>query len=920
MSLRSRIKTWWKAVSRPTALDRDVQEELEFHIASYAEDLMRSGVPRHEALRQARAQLGSIAAGKENCRAAWGTRVVDSLSADLRFAARMLFKSPGFAAIAIGSLALGIGVNTVIFTVAQHVLLDRLAVPHPEQLRLLNWTEPSNGIVEEMWGEFDNEPGGGERSTSFSYPVYQQLRSQNRQMQSLFAFKPLYRQTVTVNGRAEAVDAELVSGNYYSSLGVQPALGRGIQESDDGEVGSGPVVVISDAFWTNHFGRSPDAIGKTIFVNTVPMTIVGVNPPGFTGAFSAQGNPSIVFPFSMQPVAAPPEFDSSGSKSLLTNKTLWWVLVMGRVQPGSSDSTTAASLNVALSSAVRATMPLKKDAPLPRLLLFDGSRGQNAMAEDLGKPIWVLMGLAGLVLLLACANLANLLLARASARQREMSVRLALGAGRSRILRQILTENLMLSLLGGAAGLLLAFAVRNAIPHMMSTAWEPPAFSAQFDWRIFAFALAISIVTGLVFGLAPAFESTRVQVSSGLKDSAQTATHRRRGIAGKSIVVVQVALSVLLVVGAGLFVQTLFNLGHSNLGFQPDHLLLFGVEPPQARYPGPATNPLFRLIEQKLAAIPGVDSVSVIREPLISGSVSNNTFLPEGEQRKPEGKNPSALTNAVGERFFSTFAIPIIAGRGFNATDTASSQSVAVVSDSLAKKFFPGKDPIGRTFEVGFHNPLRIQIVGICKDAKYADLRRPPEPTFYTPYWQDKNGVGHATFALSTRMDSASIVPALRRAMQSVDQNLPLLDIRTQNEQIAATVRSERIFADLTAGFGALALVLACIGIYGTLAFSVSRRTNEIGIRMALGAHSGQVMRMVLSEAAWIALLGVVAGLLAALGLGRLVDSMLYGLKPWDPATLGAAAALLLAVALGASWTPARRAASIEPMQALRHE
>ncbi len=919
MSLRSRIGTWWRAVAKSETLDRQVQEELEFHLESYAEDLMRSGVPREEAMRRARAEMGSLAAGREKCRAAWGPRFVDELWADLRYALRMLARSPGFSAIAVGSLALGIGANTVLFTAAQHMLLDRLVVPHPEQLRLLGWTEPHGGIVESMWGWYDDLPDGGDESTSFSYPVYQQMRKQSSGMESLFAFKPLDQQTVTVDGHAEAVNAEMVSGNYYSSLEVWPQLGRSIQESDDGSPGSGPVVVISDRFWVKEFAGSPDVIGKTILVNVTPMTIVGVNPRGFTGAYSAQETPDIFLPFSMQPAVAPQNFAESASPSLLTNTNLWWVLVMGRMKPGLSDQTAAASLNVLLDAAVRATMPVKHDSQMPKLLITDGSRGQNPAAEGLAKPIYVLLGLGGFVLLLACANLANLLLARASARQREMSVRLALGAGRWRILRQMMTESLMLSLLGGAAGLLLAYGVRNAIPRMMSNAWEPQAFRARFDWRIFGFAAGISIVTGLIFGLAPAWEATRVQVSSSLKDAGQTATHQRRGLAGKTIVVVEVALSMLLVVGAGLFVQTLIRLGHARLGFRPDHLLLFELQPPQTHYPGAANIPLYRQLEEKLAAIPGIRSVALTSDPLIAGNVSQYTFVPEGQQRKPEG-NPVVLFNDVGESFFSTYGVPIVAGRGFNAADTETSRKVAVVNESLAKKYFPNQNPIGRTFEAGLHDPIRIEIVGVCGDAKYDRVRKDPEPTFYAPYRQNKDGIQEATFALATRLDAKTLAPTLRQVVQSVDRNLPLLDIRTQDEQIAASMQNERIFANLTAAFGVLALILACIGIYSIMAWMVSRRTHEIGIRMALGARSEQVQGMVLHEAAWMTLSGVAAGMAAALALGRVVASLLYGLKSWDPLTFAASATLLILVALGASWIPARRAARVDPIRALRHE
>lgn len=919
MSLRSRITTWAKGVFRRRELNRQVSEELQFHIESYAADLMRSGMGSDEAMRRARTELGSFAVRKEDCRAAWGTRFFDELGDDLRYAWRMLIKNPGFAAIAVGSLALGIGANTVIFTIAQHLLLDRLNVPHPEELRLLGWSEPNNGVVQTMWGEFDDMPGGGQRSTSFSYPVYQQLRKQSTGMESLFAFKPLDRETVNVDGRPETVGAELVSGNYYPSLDVHPQLGRGIQDSDDGAIGSGPVVVISDRFWTKEYGRSTEVIGRTLLVNTTPMTIVGVNPRGFTGAYSAQVGPDLFFPFSMQPVVAPQDFGGPEPGSLLTSGDFWWVLVMSRIKPDVSDQTATASLNVVLNAAVRGTMSVKNDTQVPRLVMTDGSRGQNPLAEYLVKPIYVLLGLSGLVLLLACVNLANLLLSRASARQREMSVRLALGAGRWRILRQMMTESLMLSLLGGAAGLGLAYGVRNAIPKMMSSAWESPQFAARFDWRIFGFAVGLSILTALVFGLGPAWAATRVQVISSLKDSTHTATRRRDGLAGKTIVVVEVALSMLLLIGAGLFVQTLIHLGRAHLGFRPDNLLLFGIEPPQNRYPNAATTPLYRRLETRLATIPGVQSVTLTSVPLISGEMTTHTFIPEGQERKPE-VNPSVLMNNVGTNFFSTFGIPIVAGRGFEASDTVTSKKVAVVNEKLAKKYFPGINPIGRTFETGFHEPYRIEIVGVCGDAKYDRVDKDPEPSYYSPYWQDKHGVPNATFALATHLDAKTFAPALLRAVQSEDKNLPLLDIRTQNEQIAASLQQQRIFANLTSAFGALALTLACIGIYGIMAWTVSRRTFEIGIRMALGARTAQVRRMVLREAWWLTFVGVAAGVAGGLVLSQVVRSMLYGLKAWDPATFIGAAALLILVALGASWIPAARAAGVDPIRALRHE
>ena len=920
MSLRSRVRTWWRAVRHDDAVGAQVEEELGFHIESRAEDLMRGGMSRDEALRRAKAELGSLAAARENSRQAWGTRWIDEVRGDLRHAVRLLAKSPGFTLIAIGSLALGIGANTVIFSAAQHMLLDRLDVPHPEQLRLLGWTEPKDGVVQTMWGSSDDVPGGGERATSFSYPVYQQLRKENQQLADICAFKEPQQMAATIHGQTDAITGEMVSGNFYSTLQLQPQLGRGIQESDDGEVGSGPVVVISDAFWAKRFDRSPKVIGKTILINSKPMTIVGVNPAGFTGAYSAQEHPDIFLPFSMQPIVAPQSLDPTWPASLLGNKDLWWVLMMGRVKPGVSTAAAQAALNVQLSAAVRGTMTVKKDSQVPRLILSDGSRGLNPYADE-SKPIKVLLGLTGFVLLLACANLATLLLARAGARQREMCVRLALGAGRQRILRQVLTESLLLSCIGGAAGLLLAIGMGHVIPQLISNSPTPPSFHSSFEsqWHIFGFTAAISILTGLIFGVVPAFHATRVQVSGGLKDAAQTATHRRRGLTGKAIVVSQVAISMLLVVGAGLFVESLVRLGNVPVGFRTHNILLFSVEMPKARYSDKTTIPAIRRIEEKLAAVPGVQSATVIFFPFISGGAWNTLVVPEGQHDKP-GERHTSLVNGVGQDFFSTFYIAILEGRAFNAGDTASAPKVAVVNESFVKKYFPNVNPIGRTITAGGGNhSSTLRIVGVCTDARYYSLQEAPQATFYRPYEQIE-GMMDPTFAIATRMKGAELLPSLRDAVQSVDRNLPLLDVRTQDEQIAESLQQPRIFADLSGAFGVLALVLACIGIYGTTAYSVSQRTNEIGIRMALGAEPGRMLRMVIREASWLTLIGVVAGLAAALALGRVIGSLLYGLKAWDPVTLAGSAILLLAVALAAGWIPANRAARVDPMQALRHE
>ena len=908
MRISKRFGTWWKAITRREQLNCEIEDELTFHIEEYAKDLMRSGISQDEALRRARAEFGGIAAQKENCRAAWGTRIWDELHADVRYGLRMLAKNSGFTVIAIGSLALGIGANTAIFTIARQVLLDKLDVYKPEDLRLFAWTDGENRVPIRIWGHWNETT---HNCTSFSYPVYQQLRRQNSVFEDIFAFKVIPQLTVTVDNKPEPVTAELVSGNYYSALGVNTVLGREIQNSDDGAPGSGAVVVISDEFWSRNFGRSPDVIGKTIEVNLTPATIIGVNPREFTGASSVQISPDVFLPFSMEPIAAP-----NGAKSLLTNPDQWWVLVMGRIKPGISDESARGAMDVLLSNAVRSTMIVEKSQSVPRFAMEDGSRGEDLNGEKFTRPVYVLMVLAGVVLLLGCANLANLLLARASGRQRELSVRLALGAKRARIMRQMLTESLLLSAAGGIAGLLLGYCGRNAIPHLMSSSWDTAAIHVRFDWKIFGFTAAVSFLTGLLFGFMPAWQAMHAQIIRGLKENVHSSVRGSSNFSGRMLVVVQIALSMLLLVGAGLFIRTLTNLNKNHPGFRPDNLVLFEIQAPNTRYPAPKNILLYRQIEQQLASTPGIRSVTLSKNPLIAGNVSNDDFVPDSLPLKLNGK-AFVDDNVVGQNFFATLGIPILAGRDFDGTDTETSRLVAVVNQQLVKEYFPNINPIGRTF---LSNKNHIEIIGISGDTRYADLRNDPPATFYTLYRQQPKGEPSMTFEISSNIEPSALVPVLRDAVTSVDKDLPMLNIRTQNAQISDRMKQERIFASLTSGFGLLALILACIGIYGIMTYTVSRRTNEIGIRMALGAQAGRVLRMVLGEAWWLALVGVIAGVATALAMGHLIASMLYGLKPYDPSTFVIAALLLIFIAVAASWFPARRAARIDPMRALRHE
>lgn len=914
MSLRSRMMTWWRAIAQPARLQAQVQEELEFHIESYAEDLMRSGVARDEAMRRARAELGSIPAGAEQCRVAWGTRMFDEVRGDLRFGARMLAKSPAFTLIAAGSLALAIGANATIFAVGHLILYGRVSVPHPEELRILESLSDSKAAGMSGWGEWLAAPNHGTIALQFPYPLYQQLRSANHELGDLVAFKD-DTMNATVHGDAQRAEVDMVSGNFYEQMQVQVQIGRPLQPSDDVQPGAGTVAVISDGLWQREYGRSPAAIGQIVRVNQQAMTIVGVNPRGFTGVKGAMNSPDIVVPITMQPV-----IDPKGKQSLLDSADMWWVNVAARTKPGVKDETARAALEARFAAAVPEILKPKAGETVPKLVMVDGSRGLHVMEEAFSKPIYVLFAFTVLLLLLACVNVANLLLARGAQRQREINVRMAMGAARKRILRQLFTESLLLASLGGACGLILSFAGRNLLPSLMDNPWEHSEVAIPFDWRVFSFALMVTFGTALVFGLLPAWLESRGDVSSHLKESTHQATRRQRAWSGKGIVVLQIALSTMLVIGAGIFLRTVLRLNSVDLGFQPDHVLMFDIHPPAKRYADGKDVVLHEQLEQKIAALPGVESVAPAWMPLAAGSMSNSDFVTEDRNGDGKRNNPPEDENVVGNDYFHTMQIAMIAGRSFNATDTPSSTKVAVINEALARKRFPNGNPIGKRFRVDDDAKGDwIEVVGICANTRYAQVKDEPPPVFYLPYVQQKE-VGGMTYQIRTHSAAATLVPALRRIVQQADPDLPLIDIRTEREQINATMQTERTLAALTAGFGVLALLLASVGIYGMMAFTVSRRTNEIGIRMALGARGAQVMRMVLGEAGWMTAIGIMAGLGGALALGRIVTSLLYGLKPWDPATLGSAAFVLALVALGASWIPARRAARIDPMQALRHE
>ncbi len=889
---------WLRSVIHRTKLESDMDSELRFHIESYTQDLIANGIPPAEALRRARFEFGNLELKKEDCRASLGLRLWDELRADLTYAGRLLRKSPAFTSVAVVSLALGIGANTAIFTLANELLYRPLAVPDAARLRMLNWTHRGKFHPRHVWGSFNRGPNGETLTNAFPLPLYKDLRQRQTFLDDLVAFKDMSQISVNAGGEAESLDAQLVSGNYYSALEVAPIAGRRILESDDVQ-GAAPVAVISDAYWFHRFGRSADAIGKTIRVNSLPVTIVGVNSPAFTGA-KAVVHPEIFLPLNLID-----RLDPRPDTSLVTDPNFWWTMLLGRLKPDVSDKVAHAAGTTEFQASLFAALADKPHEPYPGLVLTNGNRGFDIYTPESARPIYLLLGSASLVLLIACTNIAGLLLARASARTHEIGIRQALGAGRLRIFRQTITENMLLGLLGGLSGSYLGFSCYR----LFENQW-PQLPAIQFDWRVLGFATTVTVVTGLLFAIGPALRITATaRPPSGNKS---------RSLFARALVVFQVALSLVLLVGASLFARTLANLKGVDVGFNPEHLLLFDLDPPRNLYKGPQRLSFFEQVRDRISALPGVQSVSASTQPLVGGSMENDcvhtTMVP---QHKEEKDTP--YLNRVGPGFFETLQIPIIMGRSFSQRDNQAGGRAAIINRKLAAQFFPGTNAIGQTLNFCDGDKPPVQIIGISADAKYSNVDTDSPPTLYSPYLQ-QGADWDLTFEVRTAASTESIVRQIRHEIAALDPDLPIIDIRTQTGQIDSMLGMQITFATLTSAFGLLALLLAAIGIYGIVAYNVSQRTSEIGIRMALGAQPQKVIRYILREAWLLALFGIALGSVTAFAATRLLEHSLFGVKPTDPLSFSIAGGLLLLCALVAGAIPAIRASKIEPCKALRHE
>ena len=826
---------------------------------------------------------------------------------DLKLAFRTLFKTPFVTAVAILSLALGIGANTAIFSLFEQMLLRPLPVREPEQLVNLSAPGPKSGMTS------CNQ--AGDCDAIFSYPMFRDLERGQAAFTGIAAHRAS-EANLAFGRQTENGEMMFVSGSYFPVLGLQPALGRLLGPADDQTVGGHPVAVLSYSFWEGRLGADPDVLNRPIVVNGQPLTIIGVAPRGFEGT-TLGARPQVFAPISMRGVLSP------GSDHF-ENRRGYWVYLFGRLKPGVSMEQARTAINAVyrpiisdVEAPLNAAMPEQVMAQFraKTIMLEDGRRGQSAVHGGARTPLLLLFAITGIVLVSTCANIANLLLARGASRSMEMAVRLSLGASRRHVLTQLLTESCVLALLGGAASLLVAQWTLAAIAAIL-----PPEASSilQMELKpsVVLFTAVLSLGTGLLFGLFPAFHSTRPDLVTTIRANAGQIAGARAATRFRTVLVTsQIALSMMLLISAGLFLKSLLNVSRAELGLQVDQVVTFAISPELNGYDPERSRVLFERVEEELAALPGVTGVSASLVPILAGSEWANDVSVEGFTRGPDS-DPNARYNAVGAGYFRTLGTPLLAGREFTPADRAGAPKAAIVNEAFTEKFGLAREAVGKRMGIG-DREMDLQIVGVVQNAKYSDVKDDVPPLFVTPYRQDEN-LGALTFYVRTAGNPQQLLRSIPGVIARLDPNLPVEELKTMPQQVRDNVFMDRMISTLSAAFAVLATLLAAVGLYGVLAYTVAMRTREIGVRIALGADRRRVRGLVLRQVGWMMLVGGAIGVLAALGLGRAAGSLLFGLEGNDPAVFTSAVMLLVLVGFSAGWVPALRASRIDPMQALR--
>jgi predicted permease len=905
-----------RALLRSEAIHREIDEEMRFHIDMRAEENVRRGMTPEEARRDAERRFGRLTRVREQGYEVRGGRWLETLWRDCRYGARSLVKSPGFTAVAVLTLALGIGANTAIFSFVNAVLLRSLPVAEPERLVYVF---------------------GGTRASPYnvsSYPDYVDYRDRNKVFSDLIAYSPVTL-SLSSNDQADMISGLIVTGNYFDALGVHARAGRTFLPEEDTTPGGHPVAVISHGLWQSRFAGDPRIAGRQLLLNGQPFTVVGVAPAEFNGAEAGQTN-DIYVPMAMQALVRPPRGGYSGEMNpdLLSRRGPRWLDMIGRLKPGVTVERAQAEMGTLTAQLAGAYPDTNREQTAT---VSPVSKGDPTQRGTLLSVAGLLLAVVGLVLLIACANVANLLLSRAAVRRKEISIRLALGASRGRLIRQLLTESVLLALAGGAGGLLLAVWLVSAMRAYSPPAnFFPVAFDFSLDKSVLGFTLLLSVLTGLVFGIAPALQASKPDLVAALKDETALAPGAR-GRGGRRfslrnlLVVAQVALSLVLLVSAGLFLRSLQRAQRIDPGFDTERVLTMPLNINLLRYTKAQGQEFYRQVLERVTALPGVRSATLTRTPPLSGASRQSTVTIAG-QVAPDRTSSSESTGGGGENvadnvtltspvaldYFRTLGIPLLRGRDFNAQDREGAPGVVIINESFARRYFPDQDPTGQRVSLSGAQGPWLEVVGLARDGKYITLGEAPAPFLYQPLAQrHESGM---VLLVRTSGDPAQLVPSVRREVQSIERNLPLTNARSMAEMLRSSLFPARVGAILLGVFGLLALLLASVGLYGVMSYSVSRRTREIGIRMALGARSGDILRLVLRESLTLVAVGMLLGLIAAFAATRLLAGFLYGVSPTDPPAFIGIAVLLAAVALVASLVPARRAAHVDPMVAFRYE